>query len=136
MTSFLFSLQLFLREATLLKGIQLCAKGNNYAAQDCDTSVFLHLILEYTSCGCFTEAAKYGLGFGWRLKIIPIQIFILPSVMRAKSPWLLCSLFKASGKLIITTLSLLAVIVPYILCSIGRLEFFRYRSVDPPPTMP
>ena len=36
MTSFL--LNLFLREATLLKGKQLCAKGNNYAAPDCDTS--------------------------------------------------------------------------------------------------
>ena len=37
MTSFLFFKKLFLREATLLKGIQLCAKGNNYAAPDCDT---------------------------------------------------------------------------------------------------
>ena len=38
MTSFLFFLILFLREATLLKGKILCAKGNNYAAPDCDTS--------------------------------------------------------------------------------------------------
>ena len=37
MTSFLF-FQLFLREATLLKGKQVCAKGNNYVAPDCDTS--------------------------------------------------------------------------------------------------
>ena len=37
MMSFLF-LKLFQREATLLKGMQLCAKGNDYAAQDCDTS--------------------------------------------------------------------------------------------------
>ena len=36
MTSFIF--KLFLREATLLIGKQLCAKGNNYAAPDCDTS--------------------------------------------------------------------------------------------------
>ena len=37
MTSFPF-LKLFLSEATLLKGKQLCAKGNNYDAPDCDTS--------------------------------------------------------------------------------------------------
>ena len=29
---------LFLGEATMLKRKQLCAKGNNYAAPDCDTS--------------------------------------------------------------------------------------------------
>ena len=33
-----YLLKLFLREATLLKAKQLCAKGNNFAAQDCDTS--------------------------------------------------------------------------------------------------
>ena len=38
MTSFLFFCKLFLREANLLKGKQLCTKGNNYSAQDCDTS--------------------------------------------------------------------------------------------------
>ena len=38
MTSFLFSKKLFLREATLLKEKQLCAKGNNYDAPDYDTS--------------------------------------------------------------------------------------------------
>ena len=37
MTSFLFS-KLFLREATLLKEQQLCAKGKTNAAPDCDTS--------------------------------------------------------------------------------------------------
>ena len=33
-----FSKNFFLREATLLKGMQLCANGNNYAAPDCDIS--------------------------------------------------------------------------------------------------
>ena len=37
MTSFLFS-KLFLSEAALLKEKQLCAKENNHAAPDCDTS--------------------------------------------------------------------------------------------------
>ena len=38
MTSFPFFINLFVREATLLKGKQLCAKGNNYAASECDKS--------------------------------------------------------------------------------------------------
>ena len=38
MTSFLILKQLFLREATLLKGIQLCAKGNSFATPDCEAS--------------------------------------------------------------------------------------------------
>ena len=44
MTSFLYFFHLFLREETLFKGKQLRAKGNNYAAPDCDTSDNDHLV--------------------------------------------------------------------------------------------
>ena len=56
MMSFQF-FKLFLREAALLKGMQLCAKGNNYAAQDCDTSDSDLLII--FSCCYFDEMLKY-----------------------------------------------------------------------------
>ena len=59
MTSFLF-FKLFLREAALLKGMQLGAKGNNYAAPDYDTSDSDLLV-----CLCVCVSRLYGLYFGY-----------------------------------------------------------------------